>query len=114
MILGTEPIKRRRYSAGSYGTDGRWDDGGRLDDEILASVQPMNGRDLQLLPEGLRQRDSIKVYTEAELRTANQHVAKQADELQIDSIWYQVHTVSRQRSIIPHYKAICLRVQESA
>ncbi len=39
---------------------------------IRAHVQPVSGRELQRLPEGLRDRFTIRVWTDAELRIADQ------------------------------------------
>lgn len=116
-ILGQEAVTRRRYVAGTRtaASEGAWVEGTSTDTEILASVQPANARDLQIIEEGLRQRDAIKVYTDDEaLRTGNQHDGVSADEVIVDGISYQVQSVARQRAVLPHYKAICVRVQEAA
>lgn len=113
--LGQEPITRRRYAAGSRGSDGRWTRGAVTDTDLFATVQPANARDLQILPEGLRQRDAIKLYTDdAVLRTANQNGQGDADEVVVDGVSYEVQSIARQRAVMAHYKALATRIQESA
>lgn len=116
-ILGEEPITRRRYAAGARGSDGAWVRGASTDTTIQAGVQPANSRDLYHLPEGLRQRDPIKLYTDsAVLRTADQHSQVDADEVVVDGVVYEVQSVGRQRAAapLPNYKAIAVRIQETA
>ena len=117
MILGAEPITRRRFASGARGADGRYTPGASTDTTILASVQPLEGRDREILPEGERQTDGIKVYTESDVRTVNQHGGaggNTPDRLIFDGLVYEVRNVSRQRSIIPHYRAFALLLQEVA
>lgn len=117
ILVGAETIIRRRFAAGSRGTDGRYVPGAATDTPIRASVQPLRGVDLQTLEEGDRQRDPKRVYTDSDLRTTNQHATPKtkADHVIIDSVVYQVRTVDTWRgtSPIPHVKAIVLRLQEA-
>jgi len=112
-ILGQEAITLRTYAAGARSSLGAWTEGATTDVSIQASVQPATGRDMQLLPEGSRQSDAKRIYTVTALNTESQHDGTSADRVQIDSIWYEVHNVKRERSIIPHYRGICLRVAEA-
>ena len=114
MILGRESITLRRQSGSvSWGSDGR-PSASTADTTIQASVQPLGERELQRLPEGFRQRDPRRIYTESELRTADQHGDTVADLVVIDSVVYQVQSVTRHRSVIPHYRGLLLRIQEAA
>lgn len=90
--------------------------GAPTDTVIQASVQPVNGKELQTLPEGERERDWLKVYTLATLKTTNQHDGTSADHIIIDAITYQVRQVWgwRAASPIPHFKAFIVRLQEVA
>ena len=112
MILGAEPITRVRTAAGTRGTDGRFTAGASTSTTIQASVQPATDQDLQLLEEGYRRREAKRVYTTSELRTASQHDATNADILTIGGVSFQVQVVDHERKIIPHYRAIVVRVQE--
>jgi hypothetical protein len=61
--------------------------------EIVASVQPLAGAELQRLPEGERVEDYLELYTAAELRTADTATGALADELVIDGVPYEVERV---------------------
>lgn len=120
MLLGATTITLRRVAAQSVGSDGRGVDGSSSDTEIMASVQPAQGEDLQVLPEGLRSRRTIKVYTETELRTADQQAGTAPDKLVlsglsgIDDGTYEVQTVQPWYALLPHHKALATLVQEAA
>lgn len=120
MLLGATTITLRRVAAGSRGSDGRWSDGARTDSSITASVQPAQGEDLQALPEGLRSRRTIKVYTTTELRTADQQAGTSPDQLVlsglagVDDGTYEVQTVQPWYALLPHHKALATLVQEAA
>lgn len=112
-ILGAEPITRVRFATGSR-VSGRYVAGASTSTTIRGSVQPLSGKETQTLPEGERRRDWLKVYTHTELVPVDQHggAATSGDRLVIDGITYEVRTTARQRSVIPHYRAFVVRVQE--
>jgi len=110
MILGTEPITVRRFGARTI-VGGRQVDGEVTTTIINASVQPTKGRDVEHLPEGQRQSVEQKVYTRTELLAADPTTTppRQSDELLIDGETYEVVEVHRQRTILPHYRALLMR-----
>jgi len=112
-ILGAEPITLRTFAASNDYTGGVYAPGAPTDTIISGSVQPLEGKDRQLLPEGERHRDGKKVYTKTALSPVDQYLATNAQHLIIDTIEYEVHNVKQQRSVIPHFKALVLRIQES-
>lgn len=114
MILGAETITRRRFAVGSRGADGRWVDGATTDVSIAASVQPLEGKDRAILPEGDRSKDGIKLYTTSDLVPADQHAGTSGDRVVVNGVVFEVRNVVRERSIIPHYRAFALRLQEVA
>jgi hypothetical protein len=57
-----------RQSGGEY-VNGVWQPGIETLIVIQASVQPTNGEDMELLPEGRNSRKSYKLYTDTLLRT---------------------------------------------
>lgn len=109
-ILGEETVTGVRYAAGTRSA-GVFVPGATSPLSILASVQPAEGEDLELLPEGQRTKTVLKLYTETLVKTASETAATLADVLTIDSKNYQVHHVEQQRSVIPHYKVLVVRVQ---
>jgi hypothetical protein len=121
ILVGAENITRRRFStAGAVrGADRRYVPGAASLTVISASVQPLRGREVETLPEGERHKDWQKVYTAADLVTADQHAGGAggaADQLDIGGITYEVRQVWPWRGVspIPHFKAFVVRLQEVA
>ena len=110
-ILGEETITRVRTAVGSR-VDGVFVSGASTSTPILGSVQPLSGKDAQTLDVGERSRDWKKVYTRSDLIPVDQGAGAAGDRLTIDGLTYEVRTVARQRSIIPHYRAFVRLVQE--
>lgn len=83
------PITLRRYPAGNY-VDGVWQEGGApTDTTIRASVQPLAGSELRLLPEGDRGKIAWKLFTNVELTMGNDEGTR-ADQFIIDGIIFQM------------------------
>lgn len=78
-----------------------------------ASVQPLPGRERELLPEGLRARDAVVIYTTTTLRTAEAATGILEDLVTVDGATYAVHAagVYDSRSPIAHTRAVCVKVQ---
>lgn len=115
-LVGQEDVTLRTFAAGARDALGEYVEGAASDSIIKASIQALNGRDLQSLPEGERQKDWQKVYTLATLKTASQYDRTGADHIIVDGISYEVQQVWpwRAASPIPHFKAFIVRVQEVA
>lgn len=120
MLLGTTTLTRQRFGAQTIGTDGRGVPGATASDPITASVQPARGEDLQLLPEGMRQQQVIKLYTPAELRTADQYAGTPPDRVVLASAFggvdagtYQVQLVKPWPALLTHHFALATRLQEA-
>lgn len=58
-----------------------------------ASVQPLSGRELQLLPEGYRTRQTLKVYSDVELRSADAEAGREADRFDYLGEQFEVYSV---------------------
>lgn len=91
--------------------DGRYRPGATSTFAIRASVQPLAGRDLLRLPEGLRTRQTIKVYTATALRTADAPDGAGADVIAYQGDSYQIETVEPWAEAGGFYKAIAAKVQ---
>jgi hypothetical protein len=110
--LGDRDLVRRRYAAATW-TAGRPTAGAVTETAFVGSPQPMRGADRQVLPEGVRQRESLKVYCDqGTLRTADQHAGVPADEVEIDTVRYTVVHIDSTHALIPHDRAFLVRVQE--
>lgn len=77
--------------------------------EIIASVQPASGRDTDRLPEGLRSREAMTVYTKTELRPAQPEVGTEADRISIDGATFEVGAVRRWNRLANFYNATVVR-----
>lgn len=113
-LVGEQDVTLRRFGAGTRDSFGAFVPGATVDTVIKASVQPMRGQELAILPEGERQKDQRKVYTLTELRTADQSLQAPPDQLLIDGLAYQVQQVEPWPSVspLPHFKARVVRLQE--
>jgi len=106
FVQFNQTITGVRYAAGTY-TKGQYSPGAETELIIQASVQPLAGRELDLLPEGRKELESYKIYTTIELKTADQSEQTQADELTLFGKSFEVIKVENwQNAVIPHYKAI--------
>lgn len=116
-LINNATITRRRFAAGTRGTDGRFTNGATTDTTgLAASVQGPSGNDLQTLPEGDRTKEVRKVYLDVDVRTSDQHTGTLADHLLIDGVAHEVRKVWpwRAGSLIPHHKCLAVRLQEVA
>lgn len=79
--------------------------------EIVASIQPLSGREAQALAEGLSANDTRTVYTTSELRTTSGGALP--DQIKHDGALWDVYNVSkwegRKPSGSPHYVALIVR-----
>lgn len=115
-FLGESTLTRRRYAAGSIGADGRWTEGVTTDATFRGSVQPLSGKDMAILSEGLRAKVTRKVYApRGTLRTVDQHDGDRSDRVvDGDGLVYEVVHVDDAHPLIPHDRAYLTRVQEGA
>ena len=113
-LVGGETVTLRQFAA-STRVAGRSVSGAPTDTLIIASFQAPSGDDLELLPEGTRAEQARKAYTWVAVKTANQHLGTDPDQLIVDSIVYQVQHVWPWRAAapIPHHKCLVVRLQEA-
>ena len=83
----------RTIGEGSWGEDGKYSGGDIMEFTEKASVQPLSGKQAQLLPEGRRAEDSIIIFTVPELFTAKTSENKKADIVIYNSRRYEVWNV---------------------
>jgi hypothetical protein len=84
-----------RITAALPGSDGRIIQPTSETFPIIASEQPVTGRDLQILPEGYMASESKNLFTTTALRTVNQDGAGSADYVTIDQHAYIAINVKR-------------------
>lgn len=105
MITDAYAVTRRTPS--SY-VDGRLQASTDTVFEILASVQPATGRDLQRLPEGMRTAETRVIYTTSELLT--QGASQDPDIIAIEGFAYEVQTVEQWVQVGNYYKALAQKM----
>lgn len=110
--LGARALTLRTFAAGSTGTDGRWVEGTTTDTALVGSLQPLNGDEVQALPEGDRQRRTRKVYTTTPISAGSVQDGIRPDQVLDGSEVWEVTSVAREGAILPHYKAILMAPQE--
>lgn len=93
-----------RPGADAY-VGGLWQEDAASPVSIRSSVQPTKESDLKLLPEGRRLFASFTLYSKTEI--------KEEDRVELFGSMYEVLHVARwQNRILPHYKAIAVKMQE--
>lgn len=86
-----ESIKVFRKTGGAYGDNGRWIEG---NEQTLihkrTSVQPMDSKELQMLPEGERSDGAVNVFDIEELKSAIEGTSQEADEIEWQGRRYKI------------------------
>lgn len=99
-------ITGKRKSA-STNVDGRFTPGSQTDISFKASIQPLNGKELESLPEGRREKDTYNIYTDFQLRTVDEEGNTNPDQVDIFGQSFEIIKVDTwKNNVIPHYKAI--------
>lgn len=62
---------------------------------VTGSLQPSSGRDVQRLPEGLRDRETMVIFTSTELQAANPSTGAPGDRLEVSGRSFEVQTHER-------------------
>jgi len=108
----TPIVITRPAAGGTYDARGFYVGGGAASTiNTTASVQPASSKDLLLLPEGERTRETIKVYTGTELFTANIAASRPADRLAYDGRVFEIMNVSTYKmGQLDHTKALASAV----
>ena len=115
-LLGGITLTRRRYNTGVYGPTGLWiEDASPVDASFQGSLQPVGTRDRQVLPEGLRSAVTLKVYcAPATLRTVDQHINQQADEVIAPEGTFTVVHIDEPHPMLAHQRGYLTRKVEGA
>ena len=109
--LESHTVTLRRYLEGEW-VDGVYENGPVTESTITGSLQPLRPNEMQLLPEGRRTSQAMKLYTTDEIRTANEETNMQADEVEVDELIFEVFSVEKWTlpgSDNAHYKSILLK-----
>lgn len=85
LVKTSGPYTLQRFAKGAYDENGQYSQPEPTESTIQAHVQPLNGIEKQELPEGRRNKDTLKLYTDDKLRGVDS-----ANKLQPDRIVYPV------------------------
>lgn len=83
------PVTVQSSVPGSY-VDGIWVQPARTNFTITASVQPMTPKEVLLLPEGDRQKETMKLYSTYRFKTQKDGTMETSDYVVIDGRTYMV------------------------
>src|SRR6266849_2352727 len=95
-----------RQAAATYGTDGRLIPAVPTILTIIGNVQSITGRELQLVPEGMRTKEFLILFTSTELFT--EQAGNDPDTVAVDGIPYYVWEVERSKAKTGNYFKIIL------
>lgn len=114
MSLRNRTVKVKRTAAGDY-VAGAWVPGAESEFDVVCSVQPLRPNEMKLLPEGRQESEALRIYSDVELKPADERSKVQADLVDITGAGtaYEYEVLSDapwQNSIIPHHKAIIVKI----
>jgi hypothetical protein len=106
-LIPRRDLEVTRPAGGEY-VEGVYQEGATSSLTIQASVQPLSGRQLQALPEGRRNRESYRLFSDQGLRPYD---GQNPDRVLIDGHEFEVFSVSPwQNGILPHFDMIVQRI----
>ena len=109
-MIPRKTLEVKRFAAGSW-SGGRYTPGADSSLNIEASVQPLRGKEIQLLPEARRESQAYKLYSDTQLLTTDTSGSKKADQVKIGGVFHEVLIVEDwQNTIIDHYKIVVVRM----
>lgn len=111
-FIGQQTIKVVRRAQGTRGADGRYTAGVTSEFTIKATVNPITGRDLSTLPDGLQSGDVQKISaTKFAFQTVDEGDAQTLPDLVVyQGRTYQVELVRVYETVIPHREVIMRRI----
>lgn len=107
--LGGARVRVTRPGAPTLDGHGRAVDGRESVVTVEACVQPLSGRELLRLPEGLRTRETVAVYSPVELRTANASTGALADQVHHAGGVFEVELVEAWGHLGGYWRAVAAR-----
>ncbi|MCK5609862.1 hypothetical protein KAR91_48770 [Candidatus Pacearchaeota archaeon] len=110
-MLPKRTLNIKRLTPGNYNLEGDWVEGLVSPTTIETTVQPLRGKEMELLPEGRRDSQAYKLYPGMLMLTADTSNRQNPDQVQIDNEWYEAVIVEPwQNAILNHYKTIVVKL----
>lgn len=108
VLCFSHPLTVIREKTGFY-VEGRYQETPPEEVAIKASVQPVSGQDRMMLPEGIRSKEIVKIYTTYLLKTASAEGSIKADVVIYNGCRYDVTMVQDWTVDGGFYKAFAAR-----
>ena len=110
--LPTTEIKVTQPTEGGEYVNGRYVPGEKRIVFNMASVQPLSGSEIQMLPEGRRNMEAINIFTELRMFVSDEKNNRKASLIEYDGKNYEVHKVDNWAigTDIPHYEIIAIKI----
>lgn len=105
-----QPVTRKRRTGGAR-VRGRSTSPTETDSLIQCTVNPIPGEELEVLPEGERTGEQIRILTTADLRSSDETSGELADLVVWEGKTYEVRTVQEYRRVLPHIEVRARRVE---
>lgn len=109
-FLGAGTYTVTRHAVSTW-TDGEHVPGAETTFQIVASIQPITGRELEMLPEGDRNRGRLKCYTETLLQAGEGDAVP--DRVEYKGTDYEVQEVrdfQDHGTGLPHYRVMLVEI----
>lgn len=76
-----------------------------------SSIQPLNGRTLQALPEGYRVKAQYQFWCKTPILGLEQGTTQLSDQIEIDGQWYSIYNLKdwKRTSFLAHYHCVAIR-----
>jgi len=106
----SDSISITRSGGGVYDSSGIYQPNMGSTLTVDANVQPLRGKELMLLPEGSREKESLKILTYVELMQVIEATGQEADVITWQGRQFKIHSVGYFGHLIPHYESIAIRI----
>lgn len=107
MSIFRSPFTLTRKTTPDTLVNGKMVAGSSTTSTIQASVQPLRGQEMMLLPEARRTSQAVVIYTDTQLRVANTAAGYNADVVTAFGQSFEILSCEPwQSNVINHYRAI--------
>lgn len=112
LALSGNTVTITRFNAQAFDSNGRLNASTTSSTfSLTASIQPLSGRDVQRLPEGLRDRRGHSIWHTTELRPADAAAGTPGDRFTYDGRTFEVISSERWADLGNFFKSIALQVE---
>lgn len=111
-FVGSQKIQLVSRAAGSRGADGRYVPGSESTQTICATVNPITGEQLYVMPEGERTGHNIKIITNAPVAMTTDYTQLIGDYIIWEGHRYEIRECRKYLKIIPHVEIRARRVDQ--